>query len=103
MRTTSLWALPPGCPPSFSGAESVDGAARYLHAQLATFHRVRLAVAASHFGLFVPGRAMANKHINGTLVYFPINVIGVGPYDYGIAANGHPGAELVSLRAVRSC
>lgn len=34
----------------FSPEESVDGAARYLHAHLATFHNVRLAVAAYNAG-----------------------------------------------------
>lgn len=34
----------------FNPQESVDGAARYLHAQVATFHSVRLAVAAYNAG-----------------------------------------------------
>ena len=46
----------------FNPEESVDGAARYLHAQLATFHRVRLAVAAYNAGpgAIVGGRVPQN-------------------------------------------
>ena len=43
----------------FDPQQSVDGAARYLHAQLATFHRLRLAVAAYNAG---PG-AIVGGHV----------------------------------------
>jgi soluble lytic murein transglycosylase-like protein len=42
----------------FDPEESVDGAARYLHTQLATFHRTRLAVAAYNAG---PGAIVGRR------------------------------------------
>ena len=52
----------------FNPEESVDGAARYLHAQLATFHSVRLAVAAYNAG---PGAIAGGRvpHNGQTEIY----------------------------------
>jgi soluble lytic murein transglycosylase-like protein len=56
----------------FDPVESVDGAARYLHTQLATFHSLRLAVAAYNAG---PG-AIVGRHIpqNGQTEIYVVRV-----------------------------
>jgi soluble lytic murein transglycosylase-like protein len=58
-----LQLIPPtaralGVSDPFDPEESLDGAARYLHAQLTTFHRVRLAAAAYNAG---PGAVVDHK------------------------------------------
>ena len=58
-----LQLIPPtaralGVSDPFDPEESLDGAARYLHTQLATFHRVRLAAAAYNAG---PGASSTTR------------------------------------------
>jgi soluble lytic murein transglycosylase-like protein len=67
-QLTGATARALGVSDPFDPADSLDGAARYLHAQLATFHDVRLAAAAYNAG---PGAVVggAVPHNGETEVY----------------------------------